>query len=248
MNKKYTAILSLIMLGLMISGVAYAEWTKTIYADMWIDTGYLHLTPVKQDYKNIYGDYVPVLFYDHSEEMHYDKDYFPDGIQKEWWVPYGDVEIDVEGNAFYITLDNVYPCLTATMMLGLYNDGSIPAGYNGAELVYFTENGDDIECGDYKINADLIGDGVMEFVVYDESSEWYPDYPVCEVTVTLTEDECEYWPTNSWCQIDPGCSVWAEIEIHFSEALPQDTEYAFKFVLWYVNWNEAGQVTTTYFP
>ena len=243
------AILSVVMLGLMISGVAYAEWTKMLYADIEIDTGYLHLSPMVDEWYTPHG-YMPVWFDDHSTEVMYTK-YFPApfGIEKEWMIPYGWVEADVEANAFYITLENVYPCLTAKMMLGLYNDGSIPAGYNGAELVYFKENGVLTDpTGSYKIIADNDGgDGEMSFIVYDESSEWYPDYPVCEVKVTLTAEDCEYWPGNSWEQIDPGCEVWAELEIHFNEALPQDTEYAFKFVLWYVNWNEAGNVVTSYF-
>lgn len=243
MNKKYVAILSAIMLGLMITGVAYAEWTKVIYADLEIDTGYLHLKPV------VWPVYTPmgegtVWFNDHSTETMYLNEYVP-RIEKEWVIPEGWVEVDVEANSFYIHLENVYPCLTAKFTLELYNDGTIPAGYNGAELVYFTENGGVPR--PYKMVLDQNGgDGEMSMLVYDESSEWYPEYPVCEVWVTLTADDCnpygEYAPPNSWEQIDPGCSVYAEIEIHFNEALPQDTEYAFEFLLYYVNWNEAGLV------
>jgi hypothetical protein len=61
---------------------------------------------------------------------------------------------------------------------------------------------------------------------------------MAEIDVTLSAEECPEWPTNSWWQVDPGCSVKAHVKIHFDEALPMGAEWKFGFELEYWNWNE----------
>ena len=241
------------MLGLVVTGVAYAEWTEMLWATFEIDTGYLHLEPRVWEYEHPYtGDYVTVWFDDHSDaEMDVviipgPPDDITEKWEKEWYIPYGYVDANVEANSFYIHLENVYPCLNASFTIELYNDGSIPAGYNGMQLLYLMENGNYIPDGEYFVRSAWDeGDDRQWWLVYDPDSEWYPEYPVCEAEVWLWAEDCNQYPDadpNSWEQIDPGCSVYATVNIHFNEALPEDTVYEFALLIYYVNWNEAGLV------
>ena len=254
MNRKHIVLLSTITLALMTVGIAYAHWTDHLYVNFEIDTGELHLTP---DYSPYWiseiGEWRSVSFDDHSTLVMDSGPYA--GYGKEWAIPEGYILTGADShevNWFDIHLHNVYPCLTATMELELYNDGTIPAGFNGYYLDYLVggELGGVLSPIDpYSdfiidpIDMDFDPDGYVEFYVYDTDPDTW-DYPICEVSVQLTADTAfEEWSDqypNSWEQIDPGYSVYAEITIHFNESLPQDHEYEFYFRLFYVNWNEVG--------
>jgi hypothetical protein len=248
MNKKYVAILTTIMLGLICVGVVYAHWTDQLFVDVNIDTGKLHLTPFNINYTNMYGEW-EVHFYDHSEEVidvSSQHELYPwDGWQKEWVIPKGDIEINEEENSIYVELLNVYPCLNATFIVGLTNDGTIPAGYNGVYLDYFKINGTEGPMPYWydptTLDLDL-SDGHGYMKLYDPTNDMI--WPVCEMTIDLWADVAtEDWSSvapNSWAQIDPGYSVYARISIHFNEELPQNTMYEFYFRMFYVNWNEVG--------
>jgi hypothetical protein len=256
MNKKYMAALSILMLGLMTAGVVYAHWTDKLFVSMTINTGKLHLEPRVEDMYWPHpqtGEPVVVWFNDHStavidvEDTH--ELYKWNGWEKEWVIPYGDVTADIGANSFYIELLDVYPCLTAIFNVTLYNDGTIPAGFNGLNLLYLKENGDDVNPSDFIIVEDFSGwpEGTCTMYVYDPTSPFHPDYTVCEIEIEFIAQDGtpyphEYAPPHSWEQIDPCMWVQARVKIHFNEALKQNTEYTFGFELVYVNWNEAGLV------
>ena len=257
MNRKHIVLLSTITLALMTVGIAYAHWTANLYVNFEIDTGKLHLTP---DYYPFWiseiGEWRSIMFDDHSPLVMDEGPYA--GMEKEWAIPEGYIIISKDDpvvNGFDIHLHNVYPCLTAYMELELYNDGTIPAGFNGFSYdiltggpksgpqVPYVPNVDFIIDGidmDFHDNAD---DGYVEFNIYSMDPDTW-DYPICEVSIQLRADlATEPWSDdypNSWDQIDPGYSVYADITIHFNESLPEDYEYYFYFRLFYVNWNEVG--------
>jgi hypothetical protein len=241
MNKKYAVILSTVMLGLICVGVVYAHWTDQLYVDVNIDTGRLHLTPIKWWWSNPYGEMVDVYFDDHSTEEMWDDD-LEIWVEKEWRIPEGYVTVCEAENSIFLELLNVYPCLNASIFVELFNDGTIPAGYNGAYLDYFLVNGTEnyeYIMADYDMD---LSDGYGKMKVYNSSGPM--EWPVCELEIILTADEAtEPWSDvapNSWAQIDPGYSVYARINIHFNEELPQNTTFEFYFRLFYVNWNEVG--------
>ena len=219
MNKKYAIVFSLALLSLMAVGVSYAHWWKVIYVDGYVDTGYFHVYP------GLTLDPLP--------------------LKEDRWVvaEWGDIieEVDQEGAEWIkFSLNNAYPCLTASMRLTITNDGSIPAGLKNFGLVSLTpayaNDYDPVISEDYTLPDGSVCDYYIE--VYDYTHPYFPDIPVAEVCVKLGASDCTLWPTNSWMQVDPGCSAWADITVHFNEALPQDEVFDFVFRLEYWNWNE----------
>jgi hypothetical protein len=252
MNKKYMVLLSVVLLSATVAGVAYAHWTDKLWVRFEIDTGRLHLKPflcTETTYANDWPDYVTektVWFNDHSDEVDEREDSDTYTWEKEWFVPTGLIrtwETSDLDQGFDISLGNVYPCLNAEFCLGLENDGTIPAGYNGVDLLYLTEGGDTLDMADYVMIKDLdLDDGHGSILVYDLTTT--TDWPMCEITIDLYADvpEKQLNPNSphSWAQIDPGYKVWSVIKIHFNEGLKQDATYTFGFKIYYVNWNEVG--------
>lgn len=265
MKKKNIAILSIMILGLMFVGIAYAEWTDSITLHLLVNTGKLHLRPFVMNgyYSNDLGVPVDIYWNDHSTEVWELEDENEDR-PKEWVVPSGTITAIEADNEFELRLYDVYPCLTATFKIGLENDETIPAGFHRiipetALLEYKPLSG-----GSYQDLAvipkneyfSFSGDGsprTYYVEIWPDDSAWTDPalYPICEILVELTEWHPDvsgppYYPYPSpapphdWIQIDPDGKVYAEISIHFNENLLQDTEYKFYFQAEYRNWNEAA--------
>ena len=241
MNKKYTVLLSAVMIGMLAVGVAYAEWTKIITLYGTINTGDFHLTPEVT---------IPLTFDDGGEQKNIacgSVDAFSESYEYQGWRIY---------------MEKVYPCLTAHFQVALYNDGDIPAGFNGLYFDYLKYGvypddlaTDPASMGDftgYTYQMDpysgIEGDGYKIIVYPDPACTEFqePKNHIAEVLVILSaDDRGGLWPDappNSWEQIDPNFRVYADIYVHFNECLPQNTVFKFGLRLEFINWNEVGLV------
>jgi hypothetical protein len=215
MNKKYAVLFSTLLMAAALSGAAYAHWFKIITIDGTVETGRLHLYPDVTPWKLVQVEDKPVAYW-------------------------GEVKADHEANSVYFELFNVYPCLTAELDVVITNDGTIPAGLKAfrfmglvATPTFDTYTYDiSVITGGYHVNVYNTDPDDSYMAGYDDPAL------MAQVDVTLSAEANAEWPTNSWYQVDPGCTVTAHIKVHFDEALPMSTTFKFGFELENWNWNE----------
>lgn len=226
MNKKYTILFTALLLGLTLSGVAYAHWSKIIYIDGKVDTGKFHLTPFVTNY-----------WWELQE-----KEVAYWGVETDWCG--ADNTIDIE-------LKNVYPCTGIHIDFMLLNDGTIPAGLKEIRKVFLDYLAPDGTWQPYScdvsqpvLGPDADGDGVPDSIVlsiYTAGNMGDFDEKIAILAITAIDASDHTYPgapPNSWIQIDDGEAAYCHINLHFWEGLPQGMSFRFRVELEYWNWNE----------
>ena len=252
MNKKYAVLLSVLMMGLALSGVTYAHWIKVIELGGEIHSGELWLDMTAGTY-DLYTD-----------------DFYKDVA---YWCGVDDCTAD---NEWHFGLCNVYPCLDARFWVRLTNTGTIPAGL--ASLVLDMQWDPTHPAGDpnyipYEYGVDwdydcddVDADGYYTITIYNLAygtlNDLPPAHPRYGGLGTGRMMTIKYKPIvgapwidpgqeldpyenrgpdmqHGWCQIDPDGWVEVDVKLHFYEALPQDCHFKFGLTAQYWNWNEA---------
>ena len=242
MNKKLTILFSVLLLGTALSGVAYAHWKKVITIDGYVDTGYFHVYP------ELYGMPTPGT-------------YILDAGK--YIAHWGEIQTcGITSNMVKFQLFDIYPCLGVNGHLKVVNNGDIPAGLKGITwklLCRDKGSSDDWVEQDFevvpKLGPDINPyDGVPDQIEYEFYRKDMPTANATDkhvMTVQLTNlvgtvgpyASPPAWP-NSWIQVDPGCTVYVDWNLHFYEGLPQDKECYFVIKLEYWNWNEVPNLHT----
>jgi hypothetical protein len=236
MNKKLVILFSVLLLGTALTGVTYAHWKKVITIDGSIDTGYFHVYP------ELYG--IPPA-----------GTYILDAGK--YIAHWGEqVRCGKTDNWVKFQLFDIYPCLGVDGSLKVTNDGDIPAGLKSVTWkLWCRDKGsqDDWVLQDFEVVSVPYPDtspydGVpdqIELKFYRKDMPGANDTDKHVMTVHLYNlvgslgpyPSPPAWP-NSWIQIDPGCTVTLDWNLHFYEGLPQDKECYFVIYLEYWNWNE----------
>jgi hypothetical protein len=233
MNKKLTLVFTALLLGTALTGVAYAHWSKIITIDGQVDTGRLHLYPLLSH--DGYSEFTHIL---------------DGGKGVAWWGEIWDCGITTNYVGF--ELNNVYPCLGVDLDLEIWNDGTIPAGLADIRwwIYYKDAAGAWVEL-DYDLvpqvdTADTNPeDGVPDWIRYSFYQAGQPHTPDYLMFIIYIDNFVSIgnpypppaWP-NSFIQVDPGCGVICDFNLHFYEGLYQEQELLFKLELEYWNWNE----------
>ena len=141
---------------------------------------------------------------------------------------------DIDGNTLTVTIDNAYPCITATIKFDLHNNGSVPAG-----LYMWTATYDNNVITIFNA-SNFQGSIINPRMTEDEVEQALENYVECDLGLgTYVDVEIDFKGSNFW-QIDPCQEPYVIITIHFLEDLPQDTSCSFTMTLEYWNWNEVG--------
>jgi hypothetical protein len=104
MKTKMTAIFAILMIALMVAGISYAMWDKTIYLYGTVNTG-----EVDAEFSRIYCD-------DDGIDPGYDKDV----ASCECYIDGTDHQIA------YVEIDNGYPCYSVIVYFEIDNTGTVP--------------------------------------------------------------------------------------------------------------------------
>jgi len=185
MKTKMASVFAILMIALMAVGFAYAHWSKIVTIDGTVTTGTFHLTP----------------------SFHVE---LPEWNTKDPYGPIATATSKIEGNTLFVTLTNVYPCLTVTGYIDLINDGTIPAGLHN--VIVTLPTGWHYGCVD------------GEYLIYDAVNDW-----VATATYTVR---------GNLMQIDPGVTEYIDFTLHFEELLKMTQTYTFSIVFEFWNWNE----------
>ena len=102
-SKATTTLLVTLVVALLVMGIAYAKWSKTLYIRGTVNTGKLDVI-----FANVGCD-------DEGIDPGKDKD-----------VGECCVEVSPDGESMTVTINNAYPCYYCTIEFDLVNTGSIP--------------------------------------------------------------------------------------------------------------------------
>lgn len=160
MKAKMTAIFAILMIALMLAGISYAMWDKTLYID-----GTVHTGEVDAIFTNYYCEEAPEV----------------EGKD----VGSCSVVEGVDNQHLVVTINNGYPCYTCTVYFTIWNRGTIPVKVQSLTVVTpppeidFTFSGiavgdqidgDDTQTGSIIIHVDQSAD---ELATYTFSIEIY---------------------------------------------------------------------------
>lgn len=105
-NMKLALLPMLLVLGLLMSGLAYAHWTQTIYVDGSVSSGILEVKVTSASHD------------DYGIDPGYDKDV-------------GSTEVTFTDNRITVTIENAYPCYHVYVHFTVQNTGTIPVHFKG---------------------------------------------------------------------------------------------------------------------
>jgi hypothetical protein len=237
MNKKIAVLSSVLILSMAFAGLSYAHWMKIITVEGFVTTGKFHITP---DMINEYlGVYDGCCWWAQEKEVAY-------------WGRVGPNPDN--SNEFYFEIENAYPCLWTKFTLELENDGTIPAGLkyvniwadHDAEDTYVFVEGPGHPWFPGWMHMQLMSTTCQDFNPPVAMDIWINLRADSRYETPEYTDPDDTWPFNPWpnaddnslCQIDPYCSAYIDVVVHFDECLAQEASYWFTLEMEYWNWNE----------
>jgi len=141
MRGKMVGLFAAVLIAMMVAGLAYAHWEKTVTISGTVETGTLELTPsIEELWSDDEKGYCTISGY-------------------------------IEGDTIYITVENAYPCITVSGTLNIENTGSVPAGLHdvvvtlpeGVTMVWNEELG----CYEIYLGDTLIANFAYEIIEGD---------------------------------------------------------------------------------
>jgi len=120
MKAKMTAVASALVIGLMLIGISYALWSKTLVINGKVMTGRLDAEFTSWFWNDTWEDYAHVqhpISPDYLDKRTYTVNIYPGVIDD---TPFPDYEY------LHVDIDHLYPCIWINIYFNITNTGTIP--------------------------------------------------------------------------------------------------------------------------